>query len=96
VPKLVLCGHVHNYQRFETEFLDEPCTFVVAGMGGHAKDKLKGPHDPDTRIDHEYPVTVKLATDKFVGFLRVRVAGGRFHCDYLAVGEDGPIDSFVV
>jgi acid phosphatase type 7 len=96
VPKLVLCGHVHNYQRFETEFLDEPCTFVVAGMGGHAKDKLKGPHDPDTRIDHEYPVTLKLATDKFVGFLPVRVAGGRFHCDYLAVGEDGPIDSFVV
>jgi hypothetical protein len=59
VPKMVLCGHVHNYQRFETEFLGEPCTFVVAGMGGHAKDKLKGgPYAPNTKVDHEYPVTL--------------------------------------
>jgi 3',5'-cyclic AMP phosphodiesterase CpdA len=96
VPELVLCGHVHNYQRFETTFLNKPCMFVVAGMGGHAKDKLQAPHANDTKITHDYPVTLKIATDQHVGFLRVKVSAKpkAIECDYLAVGQAKPIDSF--
>jgi predicted phosphodiesterase len=94
VPQLVLCGHVHNYQRFETTFLNKPCMFVVAGMGGHAKDKLKAIVAPDTVIQHDYPVRLKYVTDQHVGFLRIKVSAKRIDCDYLAVGEARPLDTF--
>jgi hypothetical protein len=96
VPEMVLCGHVHNYQRFETTFLKKPCTFVVAGMGGHAKDKLKAPLAPNTKIAHDYPVTLKYATDKDIGFLRVKVTSKGIQCDYLAVGQAAAVDSFSI
>src|SRR5258706_8854911 len=96
VPVLVICGHVHNYQRFETTFLKKPCSFVVAGMGGHAKDKLKAQVQNNTRIEHDYPVTLKFATDKYVGFLRVKVSAKNIACDYLAYGANEPLDSFTL
>jgi 3',5'-cyclic AMP phosphodiesterase CpdA len=93
-PELVICGHVHNYQRFETTFLGKPCTFVVAGMGGHAKDKLKGPFTIGQEIAHEYPVKLKAATDKHVGLVRVAIKGHAIHGEYVAVGQKQPIDTF--
>ncbi len=97
IPEFVLCGHVHNYQHFDTIFdKKKPCTFIVAGMGGHAKDKLKAPGNPNTKIQHEYPVTLKYATDQHIGFLRVKVTPKSIQCDYLAVGENQPLDSFTI
>jgi 3',5'-cyclic AMP phosphodiesterase CpdA len=49
VPELVLCGHVHNYQRFTTKLKGKKCVFVVAGCGGHAKDKLDMEVSEDTQ-----------------------------------------------
>jgi hypothetical protein len=92
VPKLVLTGHVHNYQRYTTTFLDKPCTFVVAGCGGHAKDPLPPHKEPPVDISHSYPVRLEFATDKHVGFLRITAAKGKLKCELVAVGVTKSLD----
>src|SRR5262245_31671542 len=97
VPKLVLTGHVHNYQRYTTKFLGKPCTFVVAGMGGHAKDsKVPGGEIKNRDIPHDYPVHLNLATDRHVGFVEVTAKAGSLHCEFMAVGHTEPVDQFTV
>jgi len=108
IPELVLCGHVHNYQRFETTVLGKQCQFVVAGMGGHAKDKLKAQLPNNTKIQHSYPVTLRYSTDKHIGFVRIKVKSRKIRCDFIAVDEQRgsrsaevnaikkPLDSFVI
>jgi len=87
VPKLVLAGHAHNYQRYTTTFLGKPCTFVVVGSGGHAKDKLPQHGNPPIDIRHSYPVRLEYATDKDVGFLRITATQGSLECEFVAVGH---------
>jgi hypothetical protein len=88
VPKLVLCGHVHNYQRFTTTFLGKPCTFVVVGSGGHAKDRLPPHGNPPVDIPHSYPVRLEFATDKDIGFLRITATADNLECEFVAVGHE--------
>jgi 3',5'-cyclic AMP phosphodiesterase CpdA len=92
VPKLVLAGHVHNYQRYTTTFLGKPCTFVVAGAAGHALDALPRHHKPPIDIDHSYPVRLEFATDHDAGFLRITATASSLECAYVAVGVGRPLD----
>jgi acid phosphatase type 7 len=97
VPDLVLAGHVHNYQRFTTTILDKQCTFVVAGCGGHAKDKLPQEITRATKLTGGE--TVNIATDKYVGFLRCTLTPAELRCElvaFVAFGRTTVIDSFVV
>ena len=96
VPELVLAGHVHNYQRFTTSINGKRCTFVVAGCGGHAKDKLDEEVSSDTPAPNDPGVTVNFATQKFVGFLRMTATPGKLRGEYIAVGQELPIDTFEV
>jgi Icc-related predicted phosphoesterase len=96
VPELVLAGHVHNYQRFTTRINGKTCVFVVAGCGGHAKDRL------DEQVTHDKPapndpgVTVNFATQDYVGFLRMTATPGKLKGEYIAVDQNDPIDQFEV
>jgi 3',5'-cyclic AMP phosphodiesterase CpdA len=96
VPELVLCGHVHNYQRFTTEINGKKCVFVVAGCGGHAKDRLDMEVSNDTPAPNDPGVTINYATDKHVGFLRMTATPGKLAGEYIAVNQAGPVDHFQV
>jgi 3',5'-cyclic AMP phosphodiesterase CpdA len=96
VPELVLAGHVHNYQRFETKINGKKCTFVVAGCGGHAKDPLDMEVTSDTPAPNDPGVTVNFATTKYVGFLRMTATPGKIIGEYIAVNKDQPVDHFQV
>ena len=96
VPQLVLAGHVHNYQRFTTTINGKNCAFVVAGMGGHAKDALDMEVSTDTPAPNNPGVTINYATMKYVGFLRVTATPGKLFCEYVAVNQPRPVDQFQV
>ena len=96
VPELVLCGHVHNYQRFTTKINGKTCVFVVAGCGGHAKDALDMEVSVDTPAPNDPGVTINYATKKFVGFLRMTATPGKLLGEYIAVKENAPVDHFTV
>ena len=96
VPDLVLAGHVHNYQRFTTKISGKKCLFVVAGCGGHAKDPIDMEVTKDTPAPDDPGVTVNFATKKYVGFLRVTASKNTLKGEYIAVGEDKPVDTFSI
>jgi hypothetical protein len=96
VPELVLAGHVHNYQRFTTKINGKKCVFVVAGCGGHAKDRLDEEVSEDTPAPNDPGVTVNFATDKHVGILRMTATPGKITGEYIAVNEQEPVDQFEV
>ena len=96
VPELVLCGHVHNYQRFTTKINGKTCVFVVAGCGGHAKDALDMEVSHNTPAPNDPGVTINYATKKFVGFLRMTATPGKLLGEYIAVDHSGPVDHFTV
>lgn len=96
VPELVLCGHVHNYQRFTTKINGKQCVFVVAGCGGHAKDPLDMEVSQDTPAPNDPGVTINYATKKFVGFLRMTATPGKLVGQYVAVNNAAPVDEFTV
>jgi Calcineurin-like phosphoesterase len=74
VPNLVLCGHVHDYQRIEqTVAPDGPTPFIVTGNGGyhnlHAVHSAPGDKSPDTGAVLKYAAVtswgfVTLTIDK--------------------------------
>src|SRR5262249_43990299 len=94
VPKLVLAGHVHSYQRYTTTFLGQPCTFVVVGNGGHAMDRLPRHGNPPVNVDHTYPVRLEFATDSrdHAGFLRITATRTHLECALMVVGQSNPLD----
>jgi Icc-related predicted phosphoesterase len=96
VPELVLCGHVHNYQRFTTKINGKTCVFVVAGCGGHAKDAIDMEVTKDTPAPNDPGVTINYATKEFVGFLRMTATPGKLLGEYIAVDQTGPVDHFTV
>jgi hypothetical protein len=96
VPELVLCGHVHNYQRFETTINGKKCSFVVAGCGGHAKDPLDEEVSSAKPAPNDPGVTVNFATTKYVGFLKMTATPGKITGEYVAVGASAPVDHFQV
>jgi 3',5'-cyclic AMP phosphodiesterase CpdA len=96
VPELVLCGHVHNYQRFSTQINGKKCVFVVAGCGGHAKDPLDMEVSSDTAAPNDPGVTVNYATRKYVGFLRMTATPGKILGEYIAVNQTKAVDQFQV
>jgi hypothetical protein len=96
VPELVLAGHVHNYQRFETNIDGKKCTFVVAGCGGHAKDPLDMEVSTDTPAPNDPGVTVNFATTQYVGFLRMTATPKKITGEYIAVNQAERVDHFEV
>ena len=96
VPELVLAGHVHNYQRFTTTINGKQCIFVVAGCGGHAKDKLPVEITKDKPAPSDPGVTVNYATMKHVGFLRMTATPGKLVGEYVTVDQKKPVDTFQV
>lgn len=96
VPELVLAGHVHNYQRFTTQLLGKQCLFVVAGCGGHAKDRLDLETDHDIPAPNDPGVTLNFATRRYVGFIRFTASKGSLKGEYITVEGSNPVDTFVV
>jgi len=96
VPELVLCGHVHNYQRFEAKINGKKCVFVVAGCGGHAKDPLDMEVSTNTPAPNDPGVTVNFATTEYVGFVRMTATPDKITGEYIAVGQSDPVDHFEV
>lgn|SRR5262245_11690222 len=87
VPDLVLCGHVHNYQRFERNMSDfgvnRTLPYVIAGAGGYAG--FDGLHqvDPDDALPAG--VTAVAHEDTLPGFLRIAVSRADIVGEYFAV-----------
>jgi hypothetical protein len=94
IPNLILCGHVHNYQRFSGMIAGQEVVFVVAGAGGY-----------NTRLHtlarefHALPLPIQMAgsegtlenfCDSRHGYLKVEVTAHQIHCDYFAVPNIDP------
>jgi hypothetical protein len=107
-PDLVVCGHVHNYQRFTRVHEGRQIPYVVAGAGGYwhlHSVKVDGKHPPQPWPVPGRDLTLERYCTKRHGFLRLTAAPGQLHGQYVTVPrpheswEDGPVevfDSFVV
>ena len=108
VPDLVVCGHVHNYQRFTRVYDGRQVPYVVAGGGGYWNlhpVKVDGKHPPQPWPVPGRELTLERYCSKRHGFLRITAAPGQLRGEYITVPrpheswEEGPVavfDSFVV
>jgi hypothetical protein len=87
IPNLVLCGHVHNYQRFERNMstfgVARQLSYVIAGAGGFAGFDTLHRVEPSDALPTG--VTAVAHEDSLPGFLRVTVTSGEIVGEYFAV-----------
>ncbi len=99
VPDLVLCGHVHDYQRF-TRTMPNGSTelpYVVIGNGGyHNLHKLAPGATPGEQLGDG--VVFEAGDDSNWGFLTLTSDGTKISAEYISVAKDGTltpnVDSF--
>jgi Calcineurin-like phosphoesterase len=87
VPHLVMCGHVHNYQRFERDMrgfgVNRSLPYVIAGAGGYAGFDTLHQVDPDEPLPAG--LTAAAYEDTLPGFLRISVTRTEILGEYFAV-----------
>jgi len=94
----VLCGHVHNYQRFTRTRPDgTQIPYIACGNGGHNVQKLTRKGDPALRVPQVLQ-TAAAGVDQVVfenyddlnyGYLRIIVDPKQLRIEYHAA-SDGP------
>lgn len=88
-PDVVLSGHVHNYQRFTRQVKGGDLPYIVAGAGGYwhlhyvAKDASGNPVQPGWQAPGG--VVLEAYADSRHGFMRLEVAPGSVHGEYVTV-----------
>jgi hypothetical protein len=97
-PHAVLCGHVHNYQRFTRTRPDgTQIPYIACGNGGHNVQKLTRKGDPALRVPQVLQ-TAAAGVDQVVfenyddlnyGYLRIIVDPKQLRIEYHAA-SDGP------
>ena len=95
-PDAILCGHVHNYQRFSRKVGRRKIPYVVAGAGGYAND-ARSMHKLQKGIEKEkLPFTTTLADvslESFQqtqpGFLRITADSSKLFFEYFVISWDG-------
>ncbi len=100
LPAAVLCGHVHNYQRFEKKYGTQKVQYVVSGNGGyhnlHKIDKTKV-----TKLPAAFDANTNLVAynDTGYGYLLLNSTGGAIQISHYASQASGAfslIDSFTL
>ncbi len=87
VPTAVLCGHVHNYQRFTREIQGKQVPYIVAGAGGyHNLHHIVQPlRSPETAAALPDAVSFDTFCDDKFGFLRLAITADAFTGEYFTV-----------
>jgi hypothetical protein len=84
LPQLVLCGHVHDYQRFTRTDLAQPITYVVIGNSGyHNLHRFAAGAAPGEQI--VAGVTFEYGDDSEYGFVKLTIDGHTISGEYIAV-----------
>jgi acid phosphatase type 7 len=109
-PDMVLCGHVHNYQRFTRTTKAGDLPYIVAGAGGYwhlhyvAKDASGNPVQPGWRPPG-LGVVLEAYADSRHGFMRLQITPDAIHGEYVTVphpqeswrtGPTSVVDSFTL
>ncbi len=89
-PELVLCGHVHNYQRFSRTVAGREVPYIVCGAGGyHNLHAMAKGAEPNLQV------TPDCALEKFDatqwGFLRLTVTASQIDGEYIGVNKAGKV-----
>jgi hypothetical protein len=91
-PDLVLCGHVHNYQRFTRDMNGAQVPYIVSGAGGYWHLHYMAKDDQGNDLPQGTPwqvpnsdVTLENYVDDRHGFLRLTVSPERLHGMYWTV-----------
>jgi Calcineurin-like phosphoesterase len=95
-PDVVLCGHVHNYQRFSRRHGNRKIPYVVAGAGGYANDARSMHRLQKELMGRDLPINTTLDGVRLEnykqdepGFLRITVTPRKIKGEYFIVPFDG-------
>lgn len=84
VPEMVLCGHVHAYQRFTRTIGSKQVPYVVSGNGGyHNLQQLASDASPGARLAPD--VVFEFGDASQYGFVKLTVGGGEISGEYVGV-----------
>ncbi len=84
LPRLVISGHVHDYQRFTRSGLAQAIPYVVIGNSGyHNLHRLAPGSNPGEELVPG--VTFEYGDDSEYGFLKLTVDGGKISGEYVGV-----------
>jgi hypothetical protein len=92
-PTAVLCGHVHNYQRFSRTLGTATVPYIVAGAGGYhnlhhlAKDASGNPIGSGWQPPGDQGVTLESACVDQYGYLRLTASSSGLAAEYVGVGH---------
>jgi acid phosphatase type 7 len=104
VADMVLCGHVHDYQRFTRTIGAKQVPYIVAGAGGyhnlHRMAKEPSGKPPKTPFKATPDCQLDAFCDDRWGFLRLTITPGHIEGSYTAVDKTGAvtpeIDKFAI
>lgn len=95
-PDAVLCGHVHNYQRYERRYGGRTMPYVVAGAGGyHNLHPVPVDRLPLAHPEHE-DVRLVSYLDSDFGYLHVEASPAGLAFEYRAAATGTTFDRFDV
>lgn len=84
VPDVILCGHVHDDQRFSWSVAGGTTTVIVTGNGGyHNLHPIAADYSPGMTV--EPGVVCQFADASRYGFVRLRTSGGKLRGEYVGV-----------
>jgi hypothetical protein len=84
LPRLVISGHVHDYQRFTRSDLAQAIPYVVIGNSGyHNLHRLAPGSNPGEELVPG--VTFEYGDDSEYGFLKLTVDAGKIKGEYVGV-----------
>jgi acid phosphatase type 7 len=93
-PDLVLCGHVHNYQRFTRTLAGRELPYIVCGAGGyHNLHAMASGATPGLRVTPDCVLTQFDASQW--GFLRLAVTASGIGGEYTGVDKEGRVTPHV-
>lgn len=83
-PELVLCGHVHDYQRFSRRWGEKTIAYVVVGNSGyHNLHQLAKDATPGEEVANG--VSFEYGDAKEYGFLKLTIGAGKIAGSYSGV-----------
>jgi hypothetical protein len=93
-PELVLCGHVHDYQRFTRTIAQREVPYIVCGAGGyHNLHAMAKGATPGLRVASDC-VLEQFDASQW-GFLRLTVTASQIDGEYVGVDKAGNVTAGV-
>lgn len=81
---MVLCGHVHAYQRFTRMIGTKQVSYIVSGNGGyHNLQQLASDATPGAQLAQD--VAFEFGDASQYGFVQLTVSGGEISGEYVGV-----------